>query len=151
MPPTRDAATQAALDTLLVSNGLTADTVLYRHAERDALEDSDQPGRCRLAANPLPMETVVDVYRAGHVVPAEQVGAGLAFAEQPARDWQHTMEMQAAWAGGMEGLDRVGVKVTVAELLAQGGLLYPVESVAVEKAWYCTLPGGWVDVRELGA
>jgi hypothetical protein len=46
-------------------------------------------------------------------------------------------------------LDSVEVEVRLGDILDQGGLLYPVESVTVEKAWYCTLPTGGVEVREV--
>jgi hypothetical protein len=38
------------------------------------------------------------------------------------------------------------VVVRLGDILDQGGLVYPVESVAIEKAWYCTLLGS-VNVR----
>ena len=41
----------------------------------------------------------------------------------------------------------VEVEVRLQDILQQGGLLYPVESVTVERVWYCTLPGDGVDVR----
>ena len=34
------------------------------------------------------------------------------------------------------------VAVRLGDVLAQGGLIYPVESVITEKVWYCTLPAG---------
>ena len=118
---------------------------------RDALTPTDTPGVYRLAANASPSESVVDVYGQGHLVQADQLGAGLAFAESARPNWQETMELRTLRAGkgpGNAALDRVEVEVRVADVLSQGGLLYPVESVTVEKAWYCTLPAGHVEVRE---
>lgn len=151
MPKQRDAATQAVLTRLLEEHKLTGHTRLYREAERQALSATGAPGVFRLAANPRPSESVVDVYGPGYVVQAEQMGAGLAFAESARPNWQETMELRAMRAGGgtlPPSMEHVEVMVTLAELLAQGGLLYPVESVTVERAWYVTLPEGGIEVRE---
>jgi hypothetical protein len=93
----------------------------------------------------------VDIYGQGHLVQAEQVGKGLAFAESALPAWQETMELRAirSAGGAPKGLDTVEVAVRLGDVLAQGGLLYPVESVTVERAWYCTLPAGWIEVREV--
>jgi hypothetical protein len=86
------------------------------------------------------------VYGAGYLVQAGAVGAGLAFAESASPNWQETMEMRTL-RGRQTPEDRVEVEVRLGDALAQGGLLYPVESVTVERAWYVTLPTGSVDVR----
>lgn len=151
MPKQRDATTQAVLTRLLEEHKLTGETLLYREAERQALSATGAPGVFRLAANPSPSESVVDVYGPGYVVQAEQLGAGLAFAESARPNWQETMELRAMRAGGgalPPSMEHVEVVVTLAEILAQGGLLYPVESVTVERAWYATLPEGGIEVRE---
>ena len=149
----RDAATQAVLDKLLDEHGFAAETRLYREAVRDSLTPSDTPGAYRLPANANPSEAVVDVYGHGYLVQADQVGPGLAFAESALPDWQETMEMRALKAGrdklGASPLDRVEVAVRLQDVLRQGGLIYPVESVTVERVWYCTLPAGSVEVREV--
>jgi hypothetical protein len=149
-----DPAAQAVLDRVLVENGFVADTRLYREAERESLIPTDTPGVFRLPANPAPSEAVVDVYGQGHLVQAEQVGNGLAFAESASPNWQETMEMRTLKAGrerpGVRPPDRVEVEVRLQDILRQGGLIYPVESVIVERAWYCTLPAGSVEVREVG-
>lgn len=149
----RDAATQAVLDRLLEEHGLAGDRRLYREALRESLGPAGAPGVYRLPANAKPSEAVVDIYGQGHLVQAEQVGPGLAFAESASPDWQETMEMRALKAGRGQGVglpeDRVEVEVRVQDILRQGGLIYPVESVTVERAWYCTLPAGSVSVREV--
>jgi hypothetical protein len=154
MPGQRDAATQAALDKLLETHGLGPATMLYREAMRTALKPAGAPGLFRLAANPSPSESVVDVYGQGYLVQAESLGPGLAFAESDAPNWQETMEMRALKAKGEERTaieaEHVEVEVALMDILQQGGLLYPVESVTVEKAWYCTLPAGEVTVRAVG-
>jgi hypothetical protein len=133
---------------LLASNGLTPDTRLYREAMFRDLAPTGTAEVFLLRANPQPTETVVDVYGQGHLVQADTLGRGLAFAESSRPNWQETMELRA-----MRGVTaampeaRVEVEVRVADILAQGGRIYPVESVTVEKAWYCTLPIGAVDVR----
>lgn len=78
---------------------------------------------------------------------------GLAFAESTAPNWQETMELRALQAKqahpDQAPGDRVEVGVSIEELLRQGGTMYPVESVTVEKAWYFTLPSGSIEVREV--
>ena len=152
MTVARDKAAQAVLDKLLQENGLTADTRLYRDAMRTALLRADVPGAYRLAANATPSEAVIDVYGQGHLVQAEQVGPGLAFAESGGPNWQETMEMRALHSGrgslGVPSADFIEVEVRLQDILRQGGLIYPVESVTVEKVWYCTLPAGSVEVQE---
>lgn len=146
-------ATRDALAQLLADHGLTPETRLYREALREALEPGTIPGFHQLAANPAPSESIVDVYGQGHIVQAEQVGPGLAFAESDRPDWQETMEMRAFHArrdpGESGTVDRVEVQVLLQDILSQGGLIYPVESVTIERAWYCTLPAGSVTVREV--
>ena len=150
MTPLRDPAAQAALERLLQEHGLAGDIRLYRVALREALTPTATAGVFRLTANPSPTESVIDVYGQGHLVQAEHVGPGLAFVESPSADWQETMEMRVLHAsrGHVPRLpDRVEVEVRLEELLRQGGLIYPVQSVTVERAWYVTLPGGEVEVR----
>ena len=149
MASTRDAAMQSILDKLLAEHGLGPDTRLFREAEPSALSKAGRPGVFRLAANPKPSESVVDVYHESHLVQAEQVGPGLAFAETAVPNWQETMELRAMKSGAGPAMGRVEVAVRLGDVLEQGGLLYPVESVTVERAWYCTLPGGSVEVREV--
>jgi hypothetical protein len=149
----RNGATQAVLDRLLEEHGLAGDKRLYREAVRQALSPTETAGVYRLSANPTPSEAVVDVYGQGHLVQADQVGQGLAFAESASPDWQETMEMRTLRAGqgklGALPVDRVEVEVRLQDILRQGGLVYPVESVTVERVWYCTLPTGSVNVREV--
>ena len=150
MPAERDQSTQQVLDRLLQEHRLFGDTALYREAMRDALVPTGTPGVFQLKANPAPSESVVDVYGQGYVVQAEQVGPGLAFAESDQPNWQETMEMRALKAtrtSKAKSADHVEVEIRLADILKQGGLVYPVESVTVEKAWYCTLPSGSVEVR----
>lgn len=149
----RDDATQAVLSKLLAEHHLEGDKRLYREALRESLSETGTPGVYRLAANAAPSESVVDIYGPGYVVQAEQVGAGLAFAESASPNWQETMELRTLRAMGdtLQGLaaDRIEVEVRIEDILRQGGLVYPVESVTVERAWYCTLPSGSVEVREV--
>lgn len=140
-----------ALDRLLAENGLNAETHLYREVLSKHLKLTGVGGVLELAANPNPSESVVDIYGAGHTVQAAQVGPGLAFAWTPRGGWQDTMELRIQQASErtkeMLSLERMEVVVRLGDILDQGGLVYPVESVAIEKAWYCTLPSGSVNVR----
>jgi hypothetical protein len=143
--------TNPVLEKLLEEHGLGSNTRLYREATPDALTPTATPGVFRLRANTNPSESVVDVYGQGYLVQADQVGAGLAFAESPSPNWQETMEMRTMKAGrggiGAAPTHPVEVEVLLQDILQQGGLLYPVESVTVERVWYCTLPGEGIDVR----
>ncbi len=141
-------STPDAVLRILAENGLTPQTRLYREAVFMALAPSGAPDVFRVHANSHPAESVVDVYGAGHIVQAESLGKGLAFAQTPTSNWQETMELRAM--KGITGAHpeaRVEVEITVGDVLAQGGRLYPVESVTVERAWYCTLPIGGIDAR----
>ena len=152
MPAQRDESTQKVLEKLLEEHRLFAETPLYREAMRDALSPTGTPGVFRLEANPSPSESVVDVYGQGYVVQAEQVGPGLAFAESDQPNWQETIEMRALTAtrtSRAKAADHIEVEIRLADILQQGGLVYPVESVTVERAWYCTLPAGSIEVREV--
>jgi hypothetical protein len=137
----------ADVQLFLAANGLSADTRLYREAVFTHLVPTGTADQFRLAANATPSESVIDVYGAGHLVQAESLGRGLAFAESSNPNWQETMEMRAmkGVTGAMPEA-RVEVEVRLGDVLAQGGRVYPVESVTVEKAWYCTLPTGGVNV-----
>jgi hypothetical protein len=148
-----DQPTQQKLKLLLEEHRLFAETPLFREAMRDALTPTDTPGVFRLQANSNPSESVIDVYGQGYVVQAEQVGPGLAFAESDQPNWQETMEMRAmkmTKTSRAASGNNVEVEIRLGEILEQGGLVYPVESVTVERAWYCTLPAGSIEVREVG-
>ena len=81
-----------------------------------------------------------------------EVGPGLAFAESDQPNWQETMEMRvlkATRTSKARTADHVEVEIRLADILRQGGLVYPVESVTVERAWYCTLPEGSIEVKQV--
>ena len=151
MPTQRDQATQAVLLRLLEEHHLSDDSRLYRSTDRASLAATATPGVYRLAANTNPRETLVDVYGPGYPVQADEVGAGLAFAESPSGGWQETRELravQATMSPVAAEAEHVEVEVRLADLLDQGGVMYPVQSVAVARAWYFTLPSGSIEVRE---
>ena len=150
MPASRTDAAQRVLDALLQEHGITRDTRVYREAERKSLTPTGTPGLWRVQANRTPSESVVDVYGPGYTVQAEQVGPGLAFAESASPNWQETMELRTLREGQGKAnpLDRIEIEVRIEDLLRQGGLMYPVESVTVERAWYFTLPEGSIEVQE---
>lgn len=151
MPAEIDEAKRSIMNGLLEENGLSGTTRLYREAERASLAATGTEGVYRLDANAHPSESVLDVYGPGYIVQAEEVGAGLAFIDSASPNWQETVEMRTLRASqdARAASDRVEVEVTVDEILSQGGLIYPVESVAVEKAWYFTLPSGFIEVRKV--
>ena len=147
----RDEAAQSIISKLLQEHGLTGESRLFREAKRESLVSTDNPGNYRISANPTPGESVIDVYGGpGYVVQAEQVGPGLAFAESSSRDWQDSVVLRAVRAVDVTSLgDSVKVEARIADILSQGGLMYPVESVEVERAWYFTLPSGSIEVRSV--
>jgi hypothetical protein len=137
-----------ALDQLLADRHLTPDSRLYREVLFSTLVPTGTPGVFRIPANPTPSDTVIDVYGAGHLVQADQVGPGLAFARTATPNWQETMELRTLRAEhGAPPDPHVEVVVRVSDLLAQGGRAYPVESVTVEEAIYWTIPMGSIEVR----
>jgi hypothetical protein len=146
-----DTATAEALQRLLDDHALTPETRLYREARFSALARTDEPGVFRLDANVASVESVLDVYGQGYVVQAESVGAGLALAESARPGWQETVQLRAMRIehapGGGAPDPVVEVAVRLGDVLEQGGLIYPVESVTVERAYFCTLPAGAVSVR----
>ena len=154
MAPRQEGPDRAVLTRLFEENQLTEDSLLFREVERGALLPGPGPGRYRLAPNSRPSESVLDVYGPGYVVQAESLGPGLAFADSRAQNWQETMELRAlrSGAGSSRGspADRLLVEARLGDLLKQGGLMYPVESVTVERAWYFTLPSGPVEVKAVG-
>jgi hypothetical protein len=126
--------TAAAMTAYLQEHGLGRDTQLYRCTLAEFLQTRDD-GTVWLTANDDPSEAVVNVYEGGHVEVAGQIGPGIAFAELADNQWSDD--------------ERTLVEVTLAEVLDQGGRVYPVESVITERVWYVTLPSGGVRVRIL--
>ena len=126
-------ANKATLEDLLAENGWTRETVLFRATLPEHLSDTDLPGVFETTANPSASEAVVDIYGSGHGCVAEHVGPGLAFAERGDNSWAESA--------------RTLVQVRVSDVIDQGGLIYPVESVITEKVWYATLPSGRITVR----
>jgi hypothetical protein len=115
------------------SNDLTAETRLYRYTRPGFLKPTAEPGVFEISANPKPSEAVIDVYAQGHITLAEHCGAGLAFAASPDNAWRAD--------------DRRCVELRLGDAIEQGGAVYPVESVTIERVWYVTLPRGTVRVR----
>jgi peptidoglycan hydrolase-like protein with peptidoglycan-binding domain len=124
--------TDSQVAAFLAANGLDADSRLYRHSLPEYLSSTDDGGH-RISANADPSEAVTNVYGQGHVELAVHVGPGLSFSESPENSWKD--------AG------RICVELRLADVLEQGGRVYPVESIATERVWYVTLPEGSVRVR----
>jgi hypothetical protein len=125
----------AALNELMDANGFTGASLFYRATLPEFLTPLDDAGAYSISANDDPSESVVDLYAQGHIVLAQQVGPGLAFAQCLDNQWR--------------GSDRKTVVVRVRDVLDQGGLIYPVESVITESVWYFTLPARSVEVKEV--
>ena len=121
-----------AVAAFLQKHGLSRDTQLYRCTLPEFLTRRDD-ATVWLSANDDPSEAVTDVYGGGHIGTACQIGPGLAFAELAENQWRDD--------------ERTLVEVSLADVLDQGGRVYPVESVITERTWYVTLPSGGVSVR----
>jgi hypothetical protein len=128
-----NASHQETLGKLLSENGLTLESRFYRYTMPEHLESGDAAGSHRLSANTEPSEAVIDVYAQGHLILAEHMGPGLAFAESVDNEWR--------------GEGRTAVEVSLKDVIDQGGLMYPVESIITDRVWYMTLPAGHVAVR----
>jgi hypothetical protein len=123
------------LSETLEAHGLDPARVLYRETLEEFLHRDEATGEWWISANPDPSEAVVDVYGGGYGTVASQIGPGLAFTPSSDSQWQE------------EG--RVTVAVRLQDVLDQGGLVYPVESVITEPVWYLTLPSGRVRVERV--
>ena len=128
---TEDHSLAHKIEEVLRDHGLSRDSVLYRES-LETFVGQDDAGHETITANADPSEAVVNVYEGGHVALAAHIGAGLAFTERRDNQWRS------------EG--RVTVAVRLGDVLDQGGMLYPVESVITEPVWYVTLPSGHVRV-----
>jgi hypothetical protein len=127
--------TEKILSETLEAHGLDTESVLYRETLEGFLHQDESSGEWWISANPDPSEAVVDAYGGGYGTVASQIGPGLAFTLRADSQWQE------------EG--RVTVAVRLRDVLEQGGLLYPVESVITEPVWYLTLPAGRVRVERV--
>jgi hypothetical protein len=119
------------LSALLETSGLTLESRLFRATLREYLSE-DSAGNTVISADPAAGEALDDIYNDDHGTVAEDVGAGLAFAESA-----------DSWADD----DRVVVEVRLGDALDQGARVYPVTSVITETVWFLTLPAGHVRVR----
>ena len=133
MTGSMDPESRAKLEELMAAHGLGLETRLYRETGPEHLTAGEEVGSDRITANPHPSEAVINLYGDGHVWSAEHLGQGLAFAEQDETEWREP--------------GRITVSVRLGDVLQQGGLIYPVESVVTSKVWYLTLPDGAVSVR----
>jgi hypothetical protein len=124
---------KVALDQLMSEHGLSGDTILYRATLPEFLSTDKATDTLRVTANDDSPEAVIDVYGDGHIWGAHQIGPGLAFTETQDNEWLAE--------------DRKNVCARLQDVLDQGGLVYPVESVITDKAWYVTLPSGTLSVR----
>jgi len=126
---------QAVLDGLMQENSFTGETRFHRQSLPRFLTPAESTGVSRVSANPDPSEAVVDIYGEGNVSLAVHAGPGLAFTDSPDNEWQDP--------------ERVSIEVRLQDVLDQGGLIYPVESIITSRVWYFTLPEGSVEVRKL--
>ena len=118
---------------IMREGGLAPETRLYRSQLPEFLVE--EAGVALVTANADSSEAVIDAYGGGHIAVAGSVGPGLAFTESPGGQWAED--------------SRVEIQVRLGDVLDQGGLVYPVESVITERVWYVTLPAGAVRVTQV--
>jgi len=135
MTPKHKSDTKVALEVLMREYGFTTESRFYRATLPEFLNPTDQPGVYQICAMADPSEAVTNVYEQGHTTLAQHIGRGLAFSESADHEWLAS--------------DRTSVEVRLQDVLDQGGLIYPVESVITDRAWYLTLPDGSISVREV--
>ena len=134
MTQSYDPETQAKLKALMGEHGLTGETLLYRETLPEFLSATAESGGHQISANDDAPEALLNVYGDGHVWNAHQIGPGLAFTESKDNEWSSE--------------NRKSICAKLQDVLDQGGLVYPVESVITDRAWYVTLPSGSLDVHE---
>jgi len=113
---------------------LNEESILYRFTTEKYLS-LDDSGAEILKANEAAIEMVVDPYQGqGHVFMAKDIGSGLSFLTEPREEY--------------ESDDRICIKVSVGDLLLQGGKIYKVTSLpAYISAYFFSLPEGGVKVE----
>ena len=130
-----DPETQTRLEALLKEHGLSGETLLYRETLPEFLSAIAESGGLQVSANDDAAEALLNVYGDGHIWNAHQIGPGLALTETKDNEWSSE--------------DRKSICVRLQDVLEQGGLVYPVESVITDRAWYVTLPSGSLYVHEV--
>lgn len=123
-----------SLATFLAEQGLSPDTLLYRATLPEFVSQTED-GSTRISAHPDAGEAVVDIHHTGHTLVANQFGPGIALSITRENEWVEE--------------DRALVEVRLADVLDQGGVIFPVVSVIADTVFYCTLPAGSVAVRVL--
>ena len=134
MSHSHDPETQAKLEALMSEHGLTGETLLYRETLPEFLSTTAESSIQQISANDAASEALLNVYGDGHVWNADQIGPGLTFTESKDNEWASE--------------DRRTICARLQDVLDQGGLVYPVESVITDRAWYVTLPSGSLFVRK---
>jgi len=117
---------------LINQNNFNENTYFYRYTSAEFLTPSGTDNEFLITSNPNPTESVINIYKDGHIWAAKDIGAGLAFTESIDDEWKSD--------------DKICVKILLSDILEQGGMIYSVESVIIAKTWYFTLPSGKVKV-----
>ena len=119
------------LKSLLETEGLNAESILYRYTNAHHLK-TDESGDTYVEANENSQEIVVDHYAQGHSMPASEFGPGLAFA--------------LSKDSRFKSPDRRCISVRLGDILDQGGKLYQDQSSGEPSSWFLTMPKGFVRV-----
>ena len=121
-------------ESLMKSEGMNPDTVLYRYTPSEYLQDLGEDN-LSLKANEAATEMVEDIYSHGHTKMANHVGGGLSF----------TREIEKEFATK----DHVLIKVRIGDIISQKGRIYPDRSTFTGNAYYLTMPNGSVKVTRV--
>lgn len=118
------------LTNLMKIEGLTKDTKFYRYTSEKHLERVED--KYRISANENATEMIEDYYGNGHLIMAKNVGKGLAFTLE--KDNEYKSE------------NAICVELRLADILDQGGLVYPDRSSYEIGTYFLTMPSGSVIV-----
>ena len=121
------------LETLMKSEGLTKDTILYRHTTEKHMEAAKN-GLFKLFANSEATEIIEDHYDSGHLIMAKYVAAGLAFTTE--KDTEYKSD------------SKICVEMPLSEILDQGGLVYPDPGSFEASSFFLSMPDGFVMVKK---
>ena len=122
---------RAIIQQIMNENDLTFDTQLYRYQTARYIE-TGKDGSTYIRAKVKPLEIVIDPYQGdGHSFHAANIGSGLAFTLSREDEFRTS--------------DNVCVKVTLKDILDQGGLIYQVTSVPEYlTSFFMSIPEGKV-------
>jgi hypothetical protein len=122
------------MENLMISEGLTPETKLYRYTNAHHVIKNDSE-ETMVKANTEAQEMVVDHYTSGHITKAKEVGAGLAFCISRENEYKE------------EG--KLCIEISLKTIIDQGGKAYKDKSSFEYDSWFLTMPEGDAVVKVL--